>query len=269
MLDALSRRGRLTTAAIVEECAIPRSSAHTVLSALRRRGFVTYDGRDRRWGLGARAFEIGGAASGIEAGSQVLDSFDRRVTRQSAAQVAERTGLDLLTVEGVASSLARNGLLESHPDGTFSLGLRIVQLAAKVEPAMHLRSVAGPFLNALRDNTGETANLLVRHDDLVVFLEQVESPRALRHSGWAGLSVPVAKTAAGAALSGEPGLHKSANAVEPGISAVACSIPWVGPYPIAVSVTGPTFRFTGSALRTIEREVESAASGIASTLAGE
>ncbi len=60
VLELLARSIRpLPTMVIARECAIPKSSAHTLLNAMRDRGFVTHYGSERTWGLGVAALEIG------------------------------------------------------------------------------------------------------------------------------------------------------------------------------------------------------------------
>ncbi len=268
VLDLLERRGHGLAAMIVaRECGIPKSSAHQLLNTMRDRGFVRYDPRTRTWGLGQRAREIGAEAPSIHTAIAILESFDRQAVHQTAAAVARLTGLDLDRVERTLAALEAEGLVAASPGGLYSLGLRAVRLAARVEPVELLRTIALPLLGSLRDLTGETANLLIRDGRQAVYVDQVESPRALRHSGWAGRSVPLEGTAGGAALSGEAGAQVAIDAVEVGITAVACRIAWSGYPPAAVSITAPSFRLAGANLRMAKRQVELTASRIGAVLA--
>ena len=268
VLDLLERRGTgLPTMAVALECGIPKSSAHQLLNTMRDRGFVRYDRNRRTWAVGDRAREIGAEAPTIPTALQILESFDRQAVRQTAAAVARRTGLDVDRVERALSVLESEGLVVAASGGLYSLGLRAIRLAARIEPIELLRTIALPLLSELRDLTGETANLLVQDGTQVVFLVQMESPRALRHSGWAGRTVPMAGTASGAALSGSGGARVATDAVEVGITAVACRIPWSGYPPAAVSITAPSFRLVGSELKLAKRQVEATASRIAAELA--
>jgi IclR family acetate operon transcriptional repressor len=267
VLDLLERRSYgLPTMVVARECDIPKSSAHQLLNTMRDRGFVRYDRHGRTWTIGDRAREIGAEAPTIPTALQILESFDRQVVRQTAASVAQSTGLDLERVERALSVLEFEGLVVVAPGGLYSLGLRTVRLAARIEPIELLRTIALPLLSELRDLTGETANLLVQDGSQAVFLNQVESPRALRHSGWAGRTVPLVGTAGGAALSGLGGAQAATDAVEAGITAVACRIPWPGYPPAAVSITAPSFRLVGSDLKVAMHQVEATASRIGAEL---
>jgi urocanate hydratase len=254
---------------VARECDIPKSSAHQLLNTMRDRGFVRYDRHGRTWTIGDRAREIGAGAPTIPTALQILESFDRQVVRQTAASVAQSTGLDLEQVEHALSVLESEGLVVVAPGGLYALGLRTVRLAARIEPIELLRTVALPLLSELRDLTRETANLLVQDGAQVVFLDQVESPRALRHGGWAGRTVPLVGTASGAALSGLGGAQVVTDAVEAGITAIACRIPWPGYPPAAVSITAPSFRLVGSDLKVAKHHVEATASRIGAELTAE
>jgi IclR family transcriptional regulator, acetate operon repressor len=270
VLDLLQRRSYgLPTMVVARECAIPKSSAHQLLNTMRDRGFVRYDRLGRTWTVGDRAREIGADAPTIPTALKILESFDRQVVRQTAASVAQSTGLDLERVERAISVLESEGLVVVDAGGLWSLGLRAVRLAARIEPIELLRTIALPLLSELRDLTGETANLLVQDGAQVVFLDQVESPRALRHGGWAGRTVPLVGTASGAALSGLGGTQVVTDAVEAGITAIACRILWPGYPPAAVSITAPSFRLVGSDLKVAKHHVEATASRIGAELTAE
>lgn len=267
VLEALSGRDiGLPTLAVAQMCGIPRSSTHAILAAMRRRGFVAYDPQTRRWTLGEAARLTGSGGTPLDAMLAILESFDRRVRHQTPLEIASRAGLELARIGPTIDSLVVHGLLAAESGGRYVLGVRLVGLAARLEPVDHLRLVARPHLVTLRNATRETANLVVRDGTSAVYLDQVESMRALRHSGWSGRTIPIAGTATGAALTGEFGARVAADAVEPGVTAVACRIPIDEPLVAAASVTGPSFRLQGSILRQVRTEVEAAARRIAAAV---
>ena len=267
VLEVLSGRDiGIPTLVVAQMCGIPRSSAHVLLAAMRRRGFVAYDDHKRIWSLGDAARLMASGPTPVDAMLAILESFDRHVRHQTALEIASRTGLDLARIRPTIDSLVAHGLLTAEPGGRYMLGVRLLGLGARLEPVDHLRTLARPHLVALRNVTRETANLVVRDGLDAVYLDQVESQRSLRHSGWSGRAIPIAGTATGAALSGEFGAKVAADAVESGVTAVACRIPIDHAPAAAVSVIGPTFRLRGSILQHVRTEVESAARRIAEDL---
>jgi DNA-binding IclR family transcriptional regulator len=64
VLKLLARHAEpLPAMAIARELGLPRSSTYHLLTVLRRAGFVSHLGSDRRWGLGVAAYELGSAYS--------------------------------------------------------------------------------------------------------------------------------------------------------------------------------------------------------------
>ena len=66
--------------------------------------------------------------------------------------------------------------------------------------ATPLQRMALPFLKGLTQATGETSDLVVLRGREAVNVEAVESPRPMKHVGWAGRRLPLHATAAGKSL---------------------------------------------------------------------
>jgi IclR family transcriptional regulator, acetate operon repressor len=264
VLELLAANPRpLPTMTIARRCGIPKSSTYHLLNALRGRGFVAYHEEQRSWSIGDRAREISRDAPTIAEIVSVLDSFDREAQHLEPADIARRANMHVGTATRALALLAAEGLVTQQPNGSFALGLRLVSLSTRLNSIEQLRDVARPTLLDIRDQTGETANLLVRDGSNVVYLDQVESRHALRHTGWAGRSIPLQASAAGNALLSASGVHVVCDAVEPGVTAVATAIGVSIQYPAAISITGPSVRLNGQALELAGETVESAARRIA------
>jgi IclR family transcriptional regulator, acetate operon repressor len=264
VLELLARaRRHLAATVISRRCTIPRSSTYHLLAALRNRGYVIYHDDTRLWSLGHRLAELGGedpAASDVLA---LLDAFDSRSTRLGPAELAHAGHMALAGVERALEILAHADLVAAHPDGSYSLGVHVAALAARLPELERLRLAARPRLVELRDRTKETANLLIRSGDTAVYLDQVESQHALRHTGWLGRSIPLATSAAGRALADTTRIHVVSDVVEPGVTAVASAVDARFDHPAAISVTGPTSRVQGAMLDVCKVAIAEAAAKIA------
>jgi IclR family acetate operon transcriptional repressor len=259
VLDALALRAQSASATwIARACDIPRSSVYPILAVLLKHGMVKHDASRRMWALGPRLLEFGDVRPTLEECVAVLDAFGRRSSQMDPGEIARRTKFDLVRVTGALTALEQEGLVFRTGDGRFALGLRLAARAARIGPVERLRTAARPGLVTLRDQTGETANLLARDGDRVLYLDQVESERELRHSGWVGRSVPLAGTAVGAALLDGHGVHVAVDAVEIGVTAVATRIPIDG-LAAVVSVTGPSARLREANLDLARRQVAATA----------
>jgi DNA-binding IclR family transcriptional regulator len=250
---------------ISRELDMPRSTTYHLLNVLRQRGFVAYHDETRRWGIGAKAVEIAAQAPSLSQGVMALESFGRASESLTLEEVAQRSGLSASVTGRVLAQLQTHGLVTAS-NGRFALGLRLAVLAARIGPVDQLRTTARPFLIALRDETGETANLLVRDGNKAVYLEQIESRHTLRHAGWVGLQVPLKGTAAGAAMERADGAEVVRDGVEPGVTAIAFPVQW--PMLVAaIGITGPTTRLDARAIARAKKTVARTAQALSKELA--
>lgn len=252
LLELLSAGRPLPASTLVARCEIPRSSAYELLAGLADAGYVARSGQS--WSLGPRARALGAGETRGDDLVSVLDAFHADHPEALPAELAARADLDLARTERATAELVRLHLLEPAPRGRVRLGLRLAALAARITPLERLRAAALPHLARLRDETGETASLLVEDGARAVYLEQAESRHAMRHTGWTGRDIPLSDTAGGLALRHPGTCQVVEDAVEVGVIAVARAIPATSPR-AAISVIGPTARIGGSRLPSVRASV--------------
>ena len=266
VMEVLIARTQPAPAAwIARECGIPRSSVYPILNVLARHQIARHDAGRRLWSVGPRVQEVGADQPSLRDCVSVLNAFDRRSAQLDPGEIARRAGLRLDRTSRALLALQAEGLVSHTGDGRFGLGLYLAALAARIGPVERLRTAARQALAELRDQTGETANLLIRDGNTVLYLDQIESQRALRHTGWAGRSVPLAGTAVGNALQSDGGVFVAVDAVEIGVTAVAARIP-AAEFDAVVSITGPSARLRAGNLDVARRQVAAAALDIAGAL---
>ncbi len=271
VLDVLEFLGRRTTPApasiIATSCRIPRSSTYGLLNLLKARRFVAYRADERAWSLGSAAFELSAEAPLFAHGLAVLRAFATVSRGLSLQQIATGSGMSRLAVTRILPYLVESDLLRADPDGTYSLGLELVSLASRVGWVDRLRIAARAHLVRLRDATKETANLIVLDGDHAIYVDQVESPYALRHSGWVGRRVPLAGTATGGAFDDRTTSHVAQDAVETGVTAIVYAIELPADE-AAVGITAPSWRIEEFGLIRAQRIVEAVAREIAQRMRG-
>lgn len=266
LTDLSERALPVATTVLSREHGIPRSSLHRLLHGLEARGLARYDENSRGWVLGSEAAALVPGVVTLDDGLSVLEAFDRQTLDLDPDTIAERSGLDAERVRRVARQLESHRLLTR--DGTgYTLGPHLAALAARFEPFEQLRAAARPVLTDLRDATGETASLVIRDGNYAVYLDQAESRHALRHAGWAGRSIPLEGTAAGAALSGRGrGPHEATDAVEIGVAAIAQAVRYPPIGAAAVSLIAPASRLMGQARLDARAAVAEAADEVVARL---
>jgi DNA-binding IclR family transcriptional regulator len=185
------------------------------------------------------------------------------------AQLVAATGLARPTAHRLAVALEHHRMVGRDMQGRFVLGPRLAELAAAAGED-GLLAAAGPVLTALRDQTGESAQLFRRQGDQRVCVAAAERPVGLRDSVPVGSALTMlAGSAAHVLLAWEEpdrlhrglqgarftaaalsavrrrGWAQSLSEREPGVASV--SAPVRGPsgrVVAAVSVSGPVERFT-------------------------
>jgi DNA-binding IclR family transcriptional regulator len=113
----------------------------------------------------------------IDKAALVLDALEAGPT--TLAQLVASTGLARPTVHRLALALAHHRLVGRDMQGRFVLGSRLVELAAAAGED-RLIAAAGSVLIALRDATGESAQLFRRQGEWRVCVASAERPVGLR-----------------------------------------------------------------------------------------
>ncbi len=263
VLEFLARRSTPAPAAIIAMgCSIPRSSLYALLRTLKDRRYVVYHPKERTWSLGPATHELSDAAPLFAHGLAVLRALTTAPNGLTLRDIALRGELPRSVVERMVPSMVEDDLVRAEPDGTYTLGLELVSLASRVATVDYLRIVARPLLTQLRDATRETASLIVLSGDHGLYIDQIESPYVLRISGWVGRRVPLRDTATGAAFSDRGTSHVVEDAVESGVTSVACALE-IPDQDAAISILAPTWRLREFGVERAQRMVEAIARQIA------
>jgi DNA-binding IclR family transcriptional regulator len=185
------------------------------------------------------------------------------------AQLVAATGLARPTAHRLAVALEHHRLVARDLQGRFVLGPRLAELATAAGED-RLLAAAGPVLTALRDHTGESAQLYRRQGDQRVCVAAAERPMGLRDSIPVGMALTMkAGSAAQILLAWEEpdrlhrglqgarftattlsavrrrGWAQSIGEREPGVASVSAPVRAPsGKVVAAVSISGPVERFT-------------------------
>lgn len=122
------------------------------------------------------------------------------------AQLTKRAPFPRGTVYRFVSALMAEGLItQSGEGGTFRLGPRLLQLAAKTWEDSDLRTIARDFLVSLRDATDEAVHLAVPSNNRMVYIDKLVGSSTVQMKTSIGGQVELHSTSVGKAwLSGLP-----------------------------------------------------------------
>jgi DNA-binding IclR family transcriptional regulator len=116
-------------------------------------------------------------------------------------ELARRTRVNPSSVSRLLATLAAGGYVDHDEDsGRYRLGVRLLQLGNVVLAGLDLRALAKPHLEALVDETGETATLSMPGEREAVTVDFVQSASSVQSVARVGRPSIAHATAAGKVL---------------------------------------------------------------------
>jgi DNA-binding IclR family transcriptional regulator len=169
-------------------------------------------------------------------------------------ELARRVDLSPSTASRLLATLSEEGFAWRDGTGRYGAGSQLRQLAAAALRADHLYELAGPHLESLSAQTGETANLAVAADgDRALYLRQAASPKLVLTAPWVGRTISRLGTAVGEALAGrvEPdGFCARSGTIERDVTSIAAPVYGAaGEVVAALSLLAPSYRTTAADIR--------------------
>ncbi len=132
---------------------------------------------------------------------RLLNSFSGADDELGITMLAARLRLAKSTVHRLAATLSAAGFLEQNGDnGKYRLGMALFELGALVRRRMDVANEGRPKLRELLEKTGETVQMGVVDHLSVLYVYEMESPRAIRMAAAVGGRAPLHCTAVGKVL---------------------------------------------------------------------
>lgn len=130
---------------------------------------------------GAETLQAQYRIQALERAAAILGAFSAEEPELRLSDLAERLNLHKATTHRFLVNLEHLGFVERAPrSGKYRLGWRLFELGGLVLQRLDLWDEALPFLEELVRDTGETGHLAVLEGGQAVYIERVETRRALR-----------------------------------------------------------------------------------------
>ncbi len=127
---------------------------------------------------------------------------EQQVVRVSEASAT--LGVGRSTAHRLLAMLEFHGFIQQDADTkAYRSGPALVEIGLAIVHSMDIRAQLRPYLEKLRDELGETVHLMVLQGADALFLDSVESSRALRTSSRIGRTYPAHATSGGKVLLAE------------------------------------------------------------------
>jgi DNA-binding IclR family transcriptional regulator len=186
----------VSTSALREVAAVAQNPTHTAPLS---------DVPDDRGALGderdSDTSDTSDTLRGVDRALAVLLAFSRETPTLGVTELSERLGLTKSAIHRILRSLLAHGMVtQDRETRAYSLGFRVLALAAGVAGEANLRQICAPHMQWLRAATDETIGLYVVAGDVRMCLEEFESPHPLRMAAGVGRCFPLDAGASSKAL---------------------------------------------------------------------
>lgn len=135
----------------------------------------------------------------IAHGFNVIKAFDAEHSQLRLSQVAERTGMSRAGARRYLLTLAHLGYVRQD-ERLFRLSPKILELGYAYLSSVQLSTIAQPYLESLRDQTGETTALAVLDDEYSVHIARANSSKLIAPALTIGRRFPAIYTSTGRIL---------------------------------------------------------------------
>ena len=115
----------------------------------------------------------------IERMVSLLDVLADLPEPASLKVLARNSGLHPSTAQRILAAMTSTALVERQDAGTYSLGIRLLELGNIVKSRINIRQLALPYMQQLHEIIGEAVNLGIRHEDEIIYVERTSSGRSL------------------------------------------------------------------------------------------
>ncbi|MFL6703247.1 MAG: IclR family transcriptional regulator [Paraburkholderia graminis] len=113
---------------------------------------------------------------GLERGLKILTEFSPREPVLGAPELSRRLQIPRTTVFRLLQTLESLGFLErADKDRNYRLGVAVLRLGFEYLSSLELTDLGLPIIEALRDETGLTAHIVIRDGRDVVFVAKAQS----------------------------------------------------------------------------------------------
>lgn len=213
----------------------------------------------------------------VERALELLECFSEKRNEIGLSELSRILMLPKATVFRLARTLEDKGYLVQEPERqTYRLGPKVAALGHVFLANLDYRTVALPFMKALRDHIQEAVSIYITVDDQRMCVQRVESTHALRQFINIGDRLPINRGSAGKLLIAFQHLDIYAEGITPeelqrireqgfavsidergqGLASISAPIRNnKGEVIASLTVSGPIFRFTCENMEGYIREV--------------
>lgn len=136
----------------------------------------------------------------LDRGLRILDMLGASTEPLGVAEIAEALDVDKSTAYRLLQTLQARQYVRQVEMGQYRLGSKCIQLGSLALKTIDVRTLAGPFLEELADQTGQTVHLATMVGDRAIYVSRVQGRSVITISTEVGMEAPGHCSASGKAL---------------------------------------------------------------------
>lgn len=137
--------------------------------------------------------------STLERGLSVLRAFNQTRPEMQLSEVAAATGLNPAVARRCLNTLVHLGYVAQH-GRRFLLRPEVLVFGSAFLASMNIEQIAGPHLQAVRDETGDSSSMAVLSGHDILYIAHVSTNRRIRLGASVGTRFPAYATSLGRVL---------------------------------------------------------------------
>lgn len=138
--------------------------------------------------------------STLSKGLLILENLVGSQTSKGVTELSKELGLTKSNTFRLLQTLTTLGYVQHMPDKSYAATLKTWRVGRASVENLNLRTIAGPELNYLARETGETVYLAVRENFSVVYIDKVDSEKPIRSWNSVGGTAPLHCVGTGKAI---------------------------------------------------------------------
>ena len=116
--------------------------------------------------------------SSVDRALDLLLLLERSSRAMGVTEIGRALDVQKSTAHNLLQTMLAKGFVQQNEDGRYTLGLRLLRLAAACSERLDVKNIAHPYLEELAAETREVALLAVLERDEILIVDKVEPPRS-------------------------------------------------------------------------------------------
>ena len=142
-----------------------------------------------------------GNVQSVERALSILEYISGSPDGVSISELSRELGLHKSTIHRILSTLVERGFVRNdEKNRRYKPGFKLFEIGSLVLNNLELRKEVHPFLEELKEKTGETIHLGILDEYEVLYIDKVESPQTIRMYSMIGKKAPLHCTGLGKTL---------------------------------------------------------------------